>query len=382
MHDASCRLLPPDSLILPEASLEREREGIEGLARSLRALGPLEPVLVCTAGTGEWRVIAGRRRVLAARRIGLRLMPVRVLIGTDPELIRAAENSTRRDLRPAAFVETVSELASSREPARVADALGTSVAHVENLVRLRHALDEEAWSAFQAEGDAGSLRTWLALGSLPKDEQRRALAARRRVGRPRATRLSEDRVRPARELEATLRRLPADDVRARTLRWVLDAGEFPEAAADAPTHASKGLPTHGPACEPSRRSPHPGPGRGDLTDEEWECLKRQLPPQRSGKAGRPPHDHRRLINGMLWIDRTGAPWRDLPARYGKWQTVSSRFYRWRRTGIWGRVLAALQRQPDATEPSSGAMYLTGDAAARLRAQALAANGSAWSSASG
>lgn len=41
-----------------------------------------------------------------------------------------------------------------------------------------------------------------------------------------------------------------------------------------------------------------------------------------------------MINGMLWIARTGAPWRDLPERYGKWQTVSSRFYRWRQAGIW------------------------------------------------
>ena len=50
---------------------------------------------------------------------------------------------------------------------------------------------------------------------------------------------------------------------------------------------------------------------------------------------------------MLWIARTGAPWRDLPQRYGTGGTVSSRFYRWRQAGIWNRMLAALQQQADA-----------------------------------
>jgi transposase len=54
-----------------------------------------------------------------------------------------------------------------------------------------------------------------------------------------------------------------------------------------------------------------------------------------------------MLNGMLWIAKTGAPWRDLPERYGPWQSVASRFYRWRRAGIWQRLLAALQRQADA-----------------------------------
>lgn len=54
--------------------------------------------------------------------------------------------------------------------------------------------------------------------------------------------------------------------------------------------------------------------------------------------------HRKIVNGILWIDRTGAPWRDLPKRYGSWHTVSSHFYRWRKAGVWSRVLEALQTQ--------------------------------------
>ena len=51
-----------------------------------------------------------------------------------------------------------------------------------------------------------------------------------------------------------------------------------------------------------------------------------------------------MINGMLWILRTGAPWRDLPARYGPWRSVASRFYRWQKAGVWEKVLEQLQEQ--------------------------------------
>ena len=86
--------------------------------------------------------------------------------------------------------------------------------------------------------------------------------------------------------------------------------------------------------------------RGDLTDEQWTALQPLLPP-RKPKKGRTNHDHRRIINGILWILRTGAPWRDLPERYGLWGTVSSRFYRWRAAGIWERLFAAVPQQADA-----------------------------------
>lgn len=85
--------------------------------------------------------------------------------------------------------------------------------------------------------------------------------------------------------------------------------------------------------------------RGDLSNEQWERLRPLLPPQKP-ITGRPAHDHRTVVNGILWVLRTGAPWRDLPERYGPWGTVASRFYRWRQAGIWERVLAELQAQGD------------------------------------
>jgi transposase len=86
--------------------------------------------------------------------------------------------------------------------------------------------------------------------------------------------------------------------------------------------------------------------RGDLTHTQWERLQPLLPPQKP-KTGRPAVDHRRPLNGLLWILRTGAPWRDLPDRYGPWCPVASRFYRWQKAGIWSQLLAAVPAQADA-----------------------------------
>jgi transposase len=86
--------------------------------------------------------------------------------------------------------------------------------------------------------------------------------------------------------------------------------------------------------------------RGDLTKAQWERLQPLLPPQQP-QRGRPAVDHRRIVNGMLWILRTGAPWRDLPERDGPWRPVASRFYRWRQAGVCPRLLATLQQQTDA-----------------------------------
>jgi transposase len=86
--------------------------------------------------------------------------------------------------------------------------------------------------------------------------------------------------------------------------------------------------------------------RHELTDDQWTKLEPYLPPQKPA-TGKPNHDHRTIINGILWRLRTGAPWRDLPERYGSWQTVYSRFRRWQLAGIWDRILAALQTAADA-----------------------------------
>jgi len=79
---------------------------------------------------------------------------------------------------------------------------------------------------------------------------------------------------------------------------------------------------------------------------QWARLAPLLPTGK--KPGRPPtHSKRQLINGIRWRTRTGAPWRDVPARFGPWQTVYGLFRRWQRDGTWQHLLTALQAQADA-----------------------------------
>src|SRR5918911_448614 len=85
--------------------------------------------------------------------------------------------------------------------------------------------------------------------------------------------------------------------------------------------------------------------RGELTDTAWAAIAPFLPS--NGRRGRPWADHRKVINGILWKVRTGAPWRDLPERYEPWQTCYDRFVCWRRDGTWDRLLAHVQTKADA-----------------------------------
>ncbi len=86
-------------------------------------------------------------------------------------------------------------------------------------------------------------------------------------------------------------------------------------------------------------------GRRGLSDAEWARLAPLLPARAA--TGRPPKDHRLVLDALLWLARTGAPWRDLPERYGPWRSVATRFYRWTRSGLWERILSALRRIADA-----------------------------------
>jgi transposase len=97
-------------------------------------------------------------------------------------------------------------------------------------------------------------------------------------------------------------------------------------------------------------------GRIDPTDRPWGRLEPLLPSPRP-RTGRPNHDQRRILTGILWLHRTGAPWRDLPERYGPVGTVSGRFCRWRGAKVWDRVLAALQAGADAKGEVDGDLHV-------------------------
>jgi transposase len=73
---------------------------------------------------------------------------------------------------------------------------------------------------------------------------------------------------------------------------------------------------------------------------EWRLLDSLLPPV-DGRRGRPPLDRRATVNGILWRLRTGAPWRDVPERYGNWNSIARCFRRWSQASIWEVVAASL-----------------------------------------
>ena len=90
-------------------------------------------------------------------------------------------------------------------------------------------------------------------------------------------------------------------------------------------------------------------GVEELTPERWERLRPLLPPQ--ALTGRPAGNHRLIVEGILWVIRTGSLWRMLPERFGPWHTVESRYRRWCKDGRWARMLQVLQR-PDIPITSS------------------------------
>ena len=85
--------------------------------------------------------------------------------------------------------------------------------------------------------------------------------------------------------------------------------------------------------------------RHDMSDRVWEKIKEHLPGS-TGKIGRPARDNRTFINAVIWILRTGSPWRDLPPDYGKWNSVQRRFCRWRDRGVWESLLIQVIDEPD------------------------------------
>jgi transposase len=85
--------------------------------------------------------------------------------------------------------------------------------------------------------------------------------------------------------------------------------------------------------------------RYELTDDEWASINPMLP---NKPRGVPRVNDRRVLNGIFWVLRSGAPWRDLPDNFGPYTTCYNRFVRWRRAGVWARIMDALATAHDAS----------------------------------
>ncbi len=80
--------------------------------------------------------------------------------------------------------------------------------------------------------------------------------------------------------------------------------------------------------------------RHGLTDQQWSAIESLIP--KPNHMGRPPRDAREMMDALMWILRTGAPWRDLPDWFGPWETAYTRFCQWRDSGVLSRVVETLQ----------------------------------------
>jgi transposase len=111
--------------------------------------------------------------------------------------------------------------------------------------------------------------------------------------------------------------------------------------------------------------------RHALSDEQWARLRPLLPPPPQGR-GRPRTDDRLIVDGIIWRLATGVPWRDLPARFGSWRTVYSRFRRWQQAGVWERALASLQAEADAAGDLDWALHFLDGTTVRAHQHAAGA----------
>lgn len=86
--------------------------------------------------------------------------------------------------------------------------------------------------------------------------------------------------------------------------------------------------------------------KNELTSEQWERVRPVMPPETTGKRGRPRKDDRSMLNGILWIAHSGAQWRLLPSQYGPWQSVYTRFTKWRDEGVMDAIFQILSTDAD------------------------------------
>ena len=114
--------------------------------------------------------------------------------------------------------------------------------------------------------------------------------------------------------------------------------------------------------------------RRELTDAQWERLTPLLPPERP-HIGRPNKSHRQVLEGILFFHRTGVPWRDVPReRFGSWKTLSSRFYRWEKAGVWARILRQLQAEAHEEEQLDWTLHFVDGSVIRAHQHAAGARG--------
>jgi transposase len=112
--------------------------------------------------------------------------------------------------------------------------------------------------------------------------------------------------------------------------------------------------------------------RHEIKDEQWALVDPHVPRSKA-PTGRPPSDRRLMLNGIFWILGTGAPWRDLPERFGPWQTVYDHFRKWRKSGVFARIIEVLQVKLDEKGLIDWELWCVDGASVRAARAAAGAN---------
>ena len=117
----------------------------------------------------------------------------------------------------------------------------------------------------------------------------------------------------------------------------------------------------------------------DLTNEQWKTLDPLIPKprRRRDRRGRPWKSRRSVLNGVLWVLRTGAPWADLPDRYPSFQTCHRRFQQWVRSGVMTRIMTALARELSKQAQSMSVKHLSTRASHPQKRGAQGRKNEAW-----
>jgi transposase len=116
--------------------------------------------------------------------------------------------------------------------------------------------------------------------------------------------------------------------------------------------------------------------RHEVSEEEWAILD-PLIPKSGARTGRPPRDRREMLNGVLWVLSTGAAWRDLPERFGPWQSVYEYFSTWRGNGVFDAIIDALHVRLDQSGQIDWDLWCIDGSSARATRAAAGASKKAW-----
>ena len=109
--------------------------------------------------------------------------------------------------------------------------------------------------------------------------------------------------------------------------------------------------------------------RYEINDAQWKILEPYLGNTQK-KTGRPQADNRKLLNGVLWILHTGAPWRDLPEFYGPWQTVYKRFFQWQKDDKFKQLFESVRENPDMQDLCIDGTYIKAHRSSKKKKKGL------------